>query len=67
MLRNEIIPSKESTQFLAMALDSRLNWEEHIKILRSQAKRALNTIKLVPGKKWGGDRKTLKITVQYNM
>ena len=30
MLRNEIIPSKENTQFLGMTLDNRLNWEEHI-------------------------------------
>ena len=34
--------------------------------LRTRAKRALNTIKVVAGKKWGGDRKTLKkCTVQY--
>ena len=55
MLRNEIIPSKESTQFLAMALDSRLNWEEHFNKLKAKAKRALNTIKVVARKKWGGD------------
>ena len=49
-----------------MTLDSRLNWEEHINKLRAKAKRALNTIKVVAGKKWGGDRKTLKnCTVQY--
>ena len=66
MLRNEIIPSKESTHFLGMTLDSRLNWEEHIKKLRAKAKRALNTIKVVAENKWGGDRKTLKnYTVQY--
>ena len=62
MLRNEIIPSKESTQFLGMAIDSRLNWEEHTVLtkLRANAKRALSTIKVVAGKKWVGDRKTLK-------
>ena len=43
-----------------MTLDSRLNWEEHINKLRAKAKRALNTIKVVAGKKWGGDWKTLK-------
>ena len=55
MLRNKIIPSKESNQFLRMTLDSRLNWEEHIKKLRAKAKRALNAIKMVVGKKRGGD------------
>ena len=66
MLRNKIIPSKESTQFLWMTLDSRLNWEEHINKLRTKAKRALSTIREVAGKKQGGDWKTLKnCTVQY--
>ena len=60
MLRNEIIPSKESTHFLWMTLDSRLNWEDHINKLRAKAKRALNTIKVVVGRKWGGDPKTIK-------
>ena len=50
MLRNEIIPSKEGTQFLGMKPDSRLNWEEHIKKLKAKAKRALNTIRVVAGK-----------------
>ena len=36
MLRNEIIPSTESTQFLGMTLDSRLNWEEYINKLRAK-------------------------------
>ena len=67
MLRNEIIFSKESAYFLGMTRDSRLNWEEHIKKLRTKAKRALNAIKVVAGKKWGGDRKTIKKTVQCNM
>ena len=49
-----------------ITLDSRLNWEEHIKKLRAKAKKALNSIKVVAGKKWGGDWKTIKIcTVQY--
>ena len=46
MLRNEIIPSKESTQFLGMTLDSRLNWEEQIK---SQNK---ESIKYYKGGSW---------------
>ena len=53
MLRNKVIPSKKSIQFLGMTLDSRLNWEEHINKLRAKAKRALNIIKVIAGKKWG--------------
>ena len=30
-LRNHKIPRKESTQFIGMTLDSRLNWEENRK------------------------------------
>ena len=59
-MRNEIIPSKESSHFLGMTLDSRLNWEENINKLKAKAKRALNTIKVVTGKKWGGDQKNQK-------
>ena len=43
-----------------MKLYSRLNQEEHINKLRAKAKRTLNTIRVVAGKKWGGDWKTLK-------
>ena len=67
MLKNKIKPSKESTHFLGMRIDSRLNWEEHINKSRAKAKRALNTIKVVAGKKWEGDWKNLKQTVKCNM
>ena len=43
VLRNIIIPFKDSTQFLGITLDSRLNWEEHINKLRAKAKIALKT------------------------
>ena len=60
ILRNKIISSKESTPFLGMTLDSRLNWEEQINKLRAKTKRTLNTIREVAGKNWGGDQKTKK-------
>ena len=59
-LRNQIIVNKESTQYLGMTLESRLNWKEHIDKMRKKAKRALNTIKVVVDKKWEGDYRTLK-------
>ena len=57
-MRNEIISSKESTHFLGMTLDCRLNWEKHINKLRAKAEKVLNTTKVVAGKKWEGDQKT---------
>ena len=53
-LRNQMIPCKESNQFLGMTVDSRLNGEEHTNTVRAKAKRAFNTIRVVAGKKWGG-------------
>ena len=50
-----------------MTLDSRLNWEEHVNKLRAKAKTTLNNIKVIAGKKWVGDQKTQKKTVQRNM
>ena len=43
-----------------MIPDSRLNWEEYITKLRAKAKRTLDIIKVVAGKKLGRDQKTLK-------
>ena len=51
-LRTQIIPYKESTQFLGITLDCRLNWEEHFDRVRAKTKRAINTNKVVAGKKW---------------
>ena len=51
-MRNKIISSKESTQFLGIAIDSKLSWEEHINKLRAKEKKALSTIKVVEGKNW---------------
>ena len=38
-LGNHKIPQKESTQFLGMTLDSKLNWEKLIEKTRAKAKR----------------------------
>ena len=38
MLKNKIIPSKDSTQVLRMTLDGRLNWEKHFNKLRAKKK-----------------------------
>ena len=46
-LKTQTIPYKDTTQFLGMNLDSKLNWEEHIVRVRAKTKKALNLIKVV--------------------
>ena len=67
MLRNEIILSKESTQFLGVILDSRLNWEEHIKKIKSQSKETIKYYKGCSRREMGRRSENLKKTVQCNM
>ena len=59
-LRNQIIPYNESTQFPGMTLNSKLYQKQHIDRVKAKAKRALNNIQVVVGKKRGGDCRTLK-------
>ena len=49
-LRNQTILYKKSTL---------INLEEHIVRIRAKAKQALNNMKVVAGKWWGGEWKTL--------
>ena len=46
-LKTQTIPYKDTTQFLGMNLESKLNWEEHIVRVRAKTKKALNLIKVV--------------------
>ena len=64
-LKEQILLYQEITQFLGIALDSRLNWEEHFDSVKAEAKIAINT-KVLAVKMWGGDWKTIKNTVQCN-
>ena len=65
MLKHQIMLCKESTQFLAMTLDSRLNWEEHINKVRAKAKRAFNFIRMVAEKMERRMKTPKNCTVQY--
>ena len=44
---------------MGMTLVSRLNWKEHINILRAKAKRLLKAIRVLLNKIWEGDQKTI--------
>ena len=45
---------------MEMTLDSRLSWEKYINRLKTKAKKTLNAIRVLAGKKLRGDQKTLK-------
>ena len=40
-------------------MDKHLNWRDHIKILKTKAKQAINVLKVVSSNEWGADKKTL--------
>ena len=44
-----------------MNLDSKLTWEAHIEDLMDKSHQRLNILRIVSRKKWGEDRKTLRI------
>ena len=58
-LYNKEIPNKESTKFLGMILDRKLNWIPHIQYLKAEALRSLNILRIVSGINYGPTRKIL--------
>ena len=58
-LYNKEIPNKESTKFLGVILDRKLNWIPHIQSLKAEALRSLNILRVVSRINYGPDRKTL--------
>ena len=58
-LYNQPIPIKETTKFLGMTLDRRLNWVPHLKALKSETLRSLNILRVVTRVNFGPDKKTL--------
>ena len=54
-----LLPVEESTKFLGLWWDSHLSFKQHISVLKTQCKEALNLIRVVAQLKWGGDRDTL--------
>ena len=58
-LNGHPIQYKDCVKFLGMILDKRLNWSEHIKLLKAKAKRSLNLLKIVSRLQYGPDRTLL--------
>ena len=59
MIRHVALPVEETTKFLGLWWDSKLNFGKHITELKKQSKEAINLLRVVAHTKWGGDRDTL--------
>ena len=53
------IPVVKEVKFLGVWFDSKLNFITHLKYVKAKCVKALNLLKVVSNKDWGGDRKTL--------
>ena len=53
------IPFSTEAKFLGMIFDNRLNWQPHIKHLKTICTRKLNLLKCLSRISWGADRQTL--------
>ena len=51
---------RESTCYLGLIIDERLNWKDHVDHLRAKCTYSVNLIKHVSHLSWGADRKTLQ-------
>ena len=58
-LYNKNIKVSESTLYLGLKVDKRLNWRSHIEHLRAKCIPAVNLLKHLSHLSWGADRKTL--------
>ena len=59
MIRHVALPVEETTKFLGLWWDSKLNFEKHTTELKKQSKEAINLLRVVAHTRWGGDRDTL--------
>ena len=58
-LYGEVNSRKQSTMFLGMTLDKKLDWKAHIITLKGETLRTLNVLRVISRVKFGPDRKTL--------
>ena len=59
-LHGSRIQVRESTRYLSLIIDKRLNWKDHVDHLRAKCTSSVNLIKHVSHLSWGADRKTLQ-------
>lgn len=59
-LGNKIIDKEKSVKFLGMIWDAKLNWREHIKVLKAKVKKRLNILSVLSHISWGASRHCLE-------
>ena len=60
-LLNQNLPRSYQVKYLGIIFDHRLTWKPHILNIKEKCFKRLNVLKCVSHKKWGSDRKTLKM------
>lgn len=60
VLQGNQIQVRESTPYLGLIIDKRLNWRDHVDHLRAKCTSPINLIKHLSHLSWGADRKTLQ-------
>ncbi|KAG1679877.1 RNA-directed DNA polymerase from mobile element jockey [Nymphon striatum] len=53
------IPLVNSTRFLGLIFDKKLNFLKHMQVLKSKCLRALNLLRILSNTNWGADRKIM--------
>ena len=53
------IPVVENTKFLGLILDRKFNFDDHMRYLKKKCKSAMNLLKVVSHRSWGGGTETL--------
>ena len=59
-LHDSRVQVRESTHYLGLIIDKRLNWKDHVDHLRAKCTSSVNIIQHVSHLSWGADRKTLQ-------
>lgn len=57
-LCNSLIPENDNPKFLGITFDNRLNFNEHIRIIRKKCFERLKIIRIISNKKWKLEEKT---------
>ena len=65
-LHGSRIQVKESTRYLGLIIDKRLNWKDHVDRLRAKCTSSVNLIKQVSHLSWGMTEKRYNDCTQYS-
>ena len=58
-LYGQQLPVEEQVKFLGLFFDKKLNFTPHIKYMKDKCRKALQLLRVISSKDWGGDRTTL--------